>query len=103
MCRSGKRLSELVGERVEMFPCSGEINRKVADSAAVLAKLGEKYADGEQDKLDGLSVAYDKWRFNVRVSNTEPVMRLNVETKGDKELLAAKTAELLALIGGEEA
>ncbi len=103
MCRSGKKLSELVGERVAMYPCSGEINRKVADSAAVLAELGKKYADGEQDHLDGLSVAYDNWRFNVRVSNTEPVMRLNVETKSDKELLAAKTAELLEVIGGEEA
>lgn len=103
LCRTGKKLSELVGERMEKYPCSGEINRKVADSAAILAELGKRYADGEQDHLDGLSVAYDKWRFNVRVSNTEPVMRLNVETKGDKELLAAKTEELLAVIGGEEA
>ena len=103
MCRSGKKLSELVGARVDMFPCSGEINRKVDDSAAILAALEEKYADGEQDKMDGLSVAYADWRFNVRTSNTEPVMRLNVETKGDKELLAAKTAEILEIIGGEEA
>ena len=103
MCRSGKKLSELVGARVDMFPCSGEINRKVEDSAAILKALEEKYADGEQDKMDGLSVAYADWRFNVRTSNTEPVMRLNVETKGDKELLAAKTAEILEIIGGEEA
>ncbi len=103
MCRSGKKLSELVGARVDMFPCSGEINRKVENSAAILAALEEKYADGEQDKMDGLSVAYADWRFNVRTSNTEPVMRLNVETKGDKELLAAKTAEILEIIGGEEA
>lgn len=103
LCRTGKTLSQLVGERMAMYPCSGEINRKVEDSAAVLAELGKRYADGEQDHLDGLSVAYDTWRFNVRVSNTEPVMRLNVETKGDKELLAAKTEELLAIIGGEEA
>ena len=103
MCRSGKKLSELVGARVDMFPCSGEINRKVEDSAAILATLEAKYADGEQDKMDGLSVAYADWRFNVRTSNTEPVMRLNVETKGDKELLAAKTAEILEIIGGEEA
>jgi len=103
MCRSGKKLSELVGARVDMFPCSGEINRKVADSPAILKALEEKYADGEQDKMDGLSVAYADWRFNVRTSNTEPVMRLNVETKGDKELLAAKTAEILETIGGEEA
>ena len=103
MCRSGKKLSELVGARVDMFPCSGEINREVEDSAAILAALEAKYADGEQDKMDGLSVAYADWRFNVRTSNTEPVMRLNVETKGDKELLAAKTAEILEIIGGEEA
>ncbi len=103
MCRSGKKLSELVGERMELYPCSGEINRKVEDSASVLAQLAKCYADGKQDRMDGLSVAYDKWRFNVRVSNTEPVMRLNVETKGDKELLAEKTAELLQIIGGEEA
>lgn len=103
MCRSGKKLSELVGARVDMFPCSGEINRKVEDSPAILKALEEKYADGEQDKMDGLSVAYADWRFNVRTSNTEPVMRLNVETKGDKKLLAAKTAEILEIIGGEEA
>lgn len=103
MCSTGKKLSELVGERVAMYPCSGEINRKVTDSETVLAVLSRKYADGEQDLVDGLSVAYENWRFNVRVSNTEPVMRLNVETKGDKDLLKEKTAELLAVIGGEDA
>ena len=97
LCTTGKTLSELVAERMEKFPCSGEINRKVEDSAAVLAAIEAKYADGGQvDKLDGLSIDYADWRFNVRVSNTEPVMRLNVETRGDKKLLAEKTAELLA-------
>ncbi len=104
LCTTGKTLSELVAERMEKFPCSGEINRKVEDSAAVLAAIEAKYAEGGQvDKLDGLSIDYADWRFNVRVSNTEPVMRLNVETRGDKKLLAEKTAELLAMIGGEEA
>ena len=104
LCTTGKNLSELVAERMEKFPCSGEINRKVEYSAAVLAAIEAKYADGGQvDKLDGLSIDYADWRFNVRVSNTEPVMRLNVETRGDKKLLAEKTAELLAMIGGEEA
>ncbi len=104
MCSEGKTLSELVGERMEKFPCSGEINRKVADSKAVLAQIEEEYGkDGKVDKLDGLSIEYDSWRFNVRVSNTEPVMRLNVETRGDKELLKEKTKELLQIIGGEEA
>ncbi len=100
---SGKSLGQLVEQRMELYPCSGEINRQVEDSAAVLAKLAARYADGEQDRLDGLSVSYQRWRFNVRVSNTEPVMRLNVETRGDKALLAAKTEELLQLIGGCEA
>ncbi|MCD7974864.1 MAG: phosphomannomutase [Phascolarctobacterium sp.] len=103
MCRNGKKLSELVGSRMKMFPCSGEINRKVEDAACVLEALETKYVDGDQDKLDGLSVAYDNWRFNVRTSNTEPIMRLNVETREDRDLLAEKTAELLAVIGGEEA
>lgn len=102
LCHSGKKLSELVEERVNLYPCSGEINRKVKDSEDVLKVLTQKYADGQQDLMDGLSVAYTDWRFNVRVSNTEPVMRLNVETRGDKDLLAIKTAELLEIIGGEE-
>jgi len=104
MCCEGKKLSELVGERMEKFPCSGEINRKVADSKAVLAAIEGRYGkDGKVDKLDGLSIEYDNWRFNIRVSNTEPVMRLNVETCGDKALLKEKTQEILAVIGGEEA
>lgn len=104
LCKTGKPLSALVEERMEKFPCSGEINRKVPDSSAILAALELKYAkDGLVDHLDGLSVEFPCWRFNVRVSNTEPVMRLNVETRGDKELLKVKTAELLQLIGGEEA
>ena len=103
MCKTGKKLSELVEARMELFPCSGEINRKVADADVVLAALKEKYNDGKQDFLDGISVEYANWRFNVRKSNTEPVVRLNVETKGDKTLMEAKTKEVLAIIGGKEA
>ena len=104
LCVTGRTLSSLVEERMEMFPCSGEINRKVEDSAAVLARVESKYAaSGKADHLDGLTGDYDKWRFNVRISNTEPVVRLNVETRADKKLLADKTQELLELIGGEEA
>ena len=104
LCVTGRTLSSLVEERMEMFPCSGEINRKVEDSAAVLARVESKYAaSGKADHLDGLTVDYDKWRFNERISNTEPVVRLNVETRADKKLLADKTQELLELIGGEEA
>jgi phosphomannomutase len=103
MCKTGKKLSDLVESRMALFPCSGEINRKVADANVVLDALQEKYKDGKQDFMDGISVAYDNWRFNVRKSNTEPVVRLNVEARGDKTLMEAKTKEILAIIGGQEA
>ena len=102
MSQTGKKLSELVEAREKLFPCSGEINRKVAAPDKVFVALQEKYKDGKQDFLDGVSIEFDNWRFNVRKSNTEPVVRLNVETRGDADLLKAKTAELLAIIGGEE-
>ena len=103
MSKTGKKLSELVGERMAMFPCSGEINRKVQNAPAIIAKLEKEYTGGTVDYVDGLSVAFADWRFNVRSSNTEPVLRLNVETRGNKVLLKEKTDELLTLIGGEEA
>ena len=103
LCSCGKKLSELIGSMEDAFPCSGEINRKVADSKAVLAKLEKKYKEGKADRLDGLSMEFPNWRFNLRASNTEPVIRLNVETRGDRQLLAEKTQELLQEIGGEPA
>ncbi|WP_444887965.1 phosphomannomutase [Microbulbifer sp. JMSA008] len=98
--RSGKTLSQLVGERMAAFPCSGEINSKVQDAAAVIKAAEEKYgADAlSVEHVDGLSVAYAEWRFNLRMSNTEPVIRLNVESRGDKALMREKTEELLTLI-----
>ena len=103
MCVTGKSLRQMVKDREDLYPCSGEINRKVADGQLVLKQVEKQFSDGQVDKLDGLSVAYDQWRFNLRLSNTEPVIRLNVETKGDRSLLAAKTSKLLKYIGGEEA
>lgn len=103
LCSCGKTLSELIGAMEAAFPCSGEINRKVADSKAVLEKLEKKYKDGKTDKLDGISIEFPDWRFNLRASNTEPVIRLNVETRGDRNLLQEKTQELLQEIGGEPA
>lgn len=102
MCREGKKLSELVAERIAKFPISGEINSKVADAKAVLEKVRVQYEPTalKTDMIDGLSLEYENWRFNLRMSNTEPVIRLNVEAKGDKKLLEEKTAELLALIRG---
>lgn len=98
---NGKTMSELLKARMERYPISGEINSKVKDAKAVMAKIEAKYGpSGTVSKVDGLSVDYDKWRFNLRISNTEPVIRLNVETRGDKALLKEKTDELLAIIRG---
>ncbi|MDJ0622512.1 MAG: phosphomannomutase [Desulfocapsaceae bacterium] len=100
LSKSGQAISSLVGDMMASYPVSGEINSTVADAEAVIAKIRERYGDGELDFTDGLSVAYDDFRFNVRSSNTEPVLRLNVESKGDRPLLDRKTDELLELIRG---
>jgi len=98
--RSGKPLSRLVSERMAAFPCSGEINSRVKDAAALLKAAEEKFAPEAQsvEHVDGLSIAYLEWRFNLRMSNTEPVVRLNVESRGDEALMQEKTNELLSLI-----
>ena len=102
ICITGKSLSQLVGERMKAFPVSGEINRKVGDAKAAMARARAKYEPGAValDLTDGLSIDHAQWRFNLRTSNTEPLIRLNVETRADPALLAAKTKELLALIEG---
>jgi len=96
----GRPLSELMQARIDKFPVSGEINRTVADSKTVLKRIEEVYRakGGVFDYTDGVSVEFDRWRFNVRPSNTEPVIRLNVETRQDKILLQEKTEEILELI-----
>jgi phosphomannomutase len=105
LSESGKTLSSLVGERIAKFPASGEINRKVADAKATIARAQERYQPGSKsvDFTDGLSIDLGDWRFNLRSSNTEPLIRLNVESRGNEALMRSKTAELLQLIGGEEA
>ena len=98
----GVPLSELVAERVAAFPCSGEINRQITAPDQVFALLQKTYGDcaNQVEHVDGLSVEFDQWRFNLRLSNTEPVVRLNVESRGDAALMQSKTAELLKLIDG---
>jgi phosphomannomutase len=100
ICSRGQGLSAMVDERVAAYPCSGEINRSVDDATSVLQRVEAAFAEqaGEVERVDGLSMFFDGWRFNLRMSNTEPVVRLNVETRGDVALMEAKTAELLALI-----
>jgi phosphomannomutase len=103
MSRQKRSLSALVGERMRAYPASGEINRKVKDAPAVIAAVEAKYTPGAigVDRTDGLSVEYKDWRFNLRSSNTEPLLRLNVESRGNDALMKAKTTELLALLGGQ--
>ena len=100
MSTTGKTLAELVEARTKAFPCSGEINRTVSDAPALIAKVESMYSDAAKsiEHMDGLSLDFDDWRFNLRMSNTEPVVRLNVETRGDDALMRAKTEELLGVI-----
>ena len=100
MSATGKPLSQLVDERMEAFPTSGEINSTVEDAGALLKQIEALYAPGAVavDHTDGLSIEFADWRFNIRMSNTEPLVRLNVESRGDKALMQLKTDKLLALI-----
>jgi phosphomannomutase len=106
MSESGKSMSELIGERQRLYPASGEINRKLdaqmGDTAAVLARARLRYEAlaTSIDFTDGLSMEFDRWRFNLRASNTEPLVRLNVESRADASLMQEKTAELLRLLDG---
>ncbi len=95
-----QKLSEMVQDRIEKFPSSGEINRRLDDPNIAINLLLEKYQQDAivTDKLDGISMEFDSWRFNLRKSNTEPVVRLNVESRGDKELMESKTQEILDLL-----
>ncbi len=91
-------VSELM-EQFSRYAASGEINSTVEDADEVIARIVDTYADQEQDRLDGLTVTADSWWFNVRASNTEPLLRLNVE--GDDEATMARVRdEVLALIRG---
>jgi phosphomannomutase len=100
MAKLGKPLSELVSKYMSSFPTSGEINSKVSDPISLINKIESLYQPGADsvEYIDGLSINYPDWRFNIRVSNTEPLVRLNVESKGDVELMREKTKELLGII-----
>jgi phosphomannomutase len=100
VCTRDETLSEMVDDRMEKFPASGEINRKVADSDLAIRTIRDRYAPGAKaiDETDGVSLEFEQWRFNLRSSNTEPVIRLNVESRGDKELMQEKVWEILALL-----
>lgn len=98
LCQSGQTLSSLIDARIEAFPASGEINRTIEQPARVIQAIEKNYGPSalSVSHVDGLSVEYAEWRFNLRMSNTEPVVRLNVESRADRPLMEAKTAELLS-------
>ena len=100
LCESGQSLSSLVGERIGLFPVSGELNYRVPDARATLAAIEARYAPQARavDRTDGVSFEFADWRFNLRSSNTEPLIRLNVEARGSVKLMQAKTEELLGLL-----
>jgi phosphomannomutase len=109
MSESGKPLSELVGERQRLFPASGEINRELTaasgDVKAVLARVQQHYQARARsiEFTDGLSMEFERWRFNLRGSNTEPLVRLNVESRADVALMQDRTAEVLRLLDSSSA
>jgi len=100
MCERGQSLSALVGERMKAFPASGEINMRVPDGKAAAAAVQARYTPVavSMDFTDGLSMECGEWRLNLRSSNTEPLIRLNVESRGNEALMREKTAEIMALL-----
>lgn len=101
LSETGRPLSTLVDERIRRFPASGEINRKIANQQAAIEDVKRHFVAGavSVESFDGLSVAHERWRFNLRTSNTEPLVRLNVESRGDAVLMRDKAAEILEVLG----
>jgi phosphomannomutase len=100
MGRSGQSLADLLAEARAAFPSSGEINFRVADVAAAVGRVEAALTGAEVDRLDGLSLSFPDWRVNLRASNTEPLLRLNIETRADPEGLLDRVAEVTRLIEG---
>lgn len=102
MCVCNKPLSQLIGGRIAAYPCSGEINYIVDDVPSVQTRIQQAYAAQARlvDHTDGLGMDLGDWRFNIRASNTEPLLRLNVESRANQRLIAQSVAELEGLING---
>jgi phosphomannomutase len=98
LSRTGKKLSQLLAPYRERYFISGEINSEVADQQAKMEELAERYSDARQERLDGISVEYDDWHFNVRPSNTEPLLRLCLESLVSHADMERRRDEVLALI-----
>jgi phosphomannomutase len=100
LSQKGRRMSELLAEFRSKYFISGEINSEVADQDAKMREIEERFADGDVTHLDGVSVDYPDWHFNVRASNTEPLLRLNLESLVSPEHMEEKRDEVLGLIRG---
>ena len=102
LSKTGRSLNEWVRDRFEAFPSSGETNFRVEDAGAAIDRVLVAYrAEAlSLDETDGVSLAFDDWRFNLRSSNTEPLVRLNIESRSGADGLGAKVAEISTLIGG---
>ena len=98
LSRSGRRMSELLAPYRERYFISGEINSEVGDQQAKIEEIAARYADAEQSRLDGISIDYPDWHFNVRPSNTEPLLRLCLESLRSREDMERRRDEVLALI-----
>ena len=100
VCVGKQSLSSLVKVGIKAYPSSGEINHTIENSNAALTRVLAFYRNKASavDKTDGISIEFDSWRFNLRCSNTEPIVRLNVESKADIQLMKEKTQEVLALL-----
>jgi len=100
--RSGRSLADLVRDRIAAFPCSGEINYRVEDAPAVIRRVVGQFRPAALaiDETDGVSLEFADWRFNLRSSNTEPLLRLNVETRGESAAVAERVGAIEALIRG---
>lgn len=100
LATTGKSLSQLTAALRDKYHISGEINSTVADAPAVLERLAERFSDGHQARIDGLSVSYDNWHFNVRSSNTEPLVRLNLESLVSEQDMVRRRDDVLDIIRG---
>jgi len=105
MCRRDRPLADLVAEAAAAHPCGGEINYRVDDAPAAVARVMARFAPSalREDRMDGVSLEFADWRFNLRSSNTEPLLRLNVESRGDADLVARRVAEIESLIRASDA
>jgi phosphomannomutase len=100
LCKNKERLSSILLERIKKYPSSGEINSPIEDPKLAIVRVFDFYKKDTPlvDTTDGISLEFSSWRFNLRLSNTEPIVRLNVESRGDSTLVETKVREILTIL-----